>query len=436
MKRKSAGVCALALGFGLVFLSACGGNGNAQPQKPSPEPPEESGYAVQDLTYEPDAGMNGVGGGKIFFSDPKESDGLTEYKLAWGAGGAPLKEYTGLAVFQPGEEEYLYELPEHIYIPREAEQIVVESYFNEIVLDTAVFDLPAAERSEKLYEFQAVSDFQLGGAASPTQHDRTEEAFRQIREISPDTSGIFVVGDMTDHGYAEEYEEMLSIIANIYPETVPDIYYAIGNHESYTGQTYEEMLTLFAAYTGNERAYYSVDKEGTKFIVLGSVKASDTVGVRCELGSAQLNWLEEQLREAGKDDAVFIFLHQPPKNTVSGSLTSLGQTWYGLNDSEDAALRRVLKNYPNATLFTGHTHWHLESEQPALFGEGKDANFFNTASVGYLWQGEGAGSAYAGSEGLFVEVYKDYVVVRGREFERGQWLSGAQYVFLQPSAGE
>ena len=80
------------------------------------------------------------------------------------------------------------------------------------------------------------------------------------------------------------------------------------------------------------------------------------------------------------------------------------------------------------TFFTGHTHWHLESESPALFGNGKDANYFNTASVGYLWQGEGGGGHYPGSQGLFVEVFEDYFTVRGREFENKMWLTDAQYV--------
>ena len=44
--------------------------------------------------------------------------------------------------------------------------------------------------------------------------------------------------------------------------------------------------------------------------------------------------------------------------------------------------------------------------QPLLFGDGKDATFANTASVGYLRSDED--KAISGSEDYYVEVYEDY----------------------------
>ena len=38
-------------------------------------------------------------------------------------------------------------------------------------------------------------------------------------------------------------------------------------------------------------------------------------------------------------------------------------------------LKDILKEYPNAILFTGHTHWTLDSKQPALYGKGSNASF-------------------------------------------------------------
>lgn len=439
MKRKLAW-SALLLSVLLLFAACVGApqteqeEGEKEPQEKPPvqQPVKENDYAVNDLSFSRYEYDTDIGGGAVRFASAGKKEELTEYRIAWGADGAPLDGFTYLTSYTTEKESYSYEIPYFTYIPEEAEQIIVESYDGDKLIDFASVALPQGERSEKLYEFQVLSDLHLNGVENNDKHVRALAAFTQISTISPQTSGIFLVGDMTDNGYEKEYDQLFSVIRAVYGDTAPDIRYLIGNHESYSGQTYTQEMALFKQYTGNERAYYSFEKEGAKFIALGSVKAShEGVGVRCELGEAQLDWLENELEGAGTQKDVFLFLHQPLKDTVSGTITNLNQKWDGLNESETARMRSILKKYPNATLFTGHTHWHLESERAALLGDGTDANFFNTASVGYLWQGTGDGTAYPGSQGLFVEVYADYIVVRGREFEKGEWISAAQYVFMK-----
>ncbi len=60
-----------------------------------------------------------------------------------------------------------------------------------------------------------------------------------------------------------------------------------------------------------------------------------------------------------------------------------------------------------------------------MFGNGKDATFANTASVGYLWSDED--KAISGSEGYDVEVYEDYVLLKGREYTGGDRCAAAQF---------
>ncbi|MNW66289.1 hypothetical protein D3C74_447440 [compost metagenome] len=50
---------------------------------------------------------------------------------------------------------------------------------------------------------------------------------------------------------------------------------------------------------------------------------------------------------------------------------------------------------------------------------------FNAASVAYLWTDEDEHKD--GSQGFYVEVYRDHVLVRGRDFTRGEWVEAAQY---------
>jgi hypothetical protein len=115
-------------------------------------------------------------------------------------------------------------------------------------------------------------------------------------------------------------------------------------------------------------------------------------------------------------------MHQGMMNTVSG--TSESEKWWGIND--DARLRQLLKDNPSVFFFTGHTHSTMNSAN-SMYGGGKKAVMFNTGSVGDLWIPT-TGDSLEGSQGLYVQVYGDTVLVRGRDFVTGQWVASAQFV--------
>ena len=64
-------------------------------------------------------------------------------------------------------------------------------------------------------------------------------------------------------------------------------------------------------------------------------------------------------------------------------------------------------------------------KQPLLYGQGKDATFVNTAAVSYLWSDDD--TAVDGAEGYYVEVYEDYILLKGREYTNGDWCAAAQF---------
>jgi hypothetical protein len=63
----------------------------------------------------------------------------------------------------------------------------------------------------------------------------------------------------------------------------------------------------------------------------------------------------------------------------------------------------------------------------SMYGGGKNAVMFNTGSVGDLWT-PSTDTSFEGSQGLYVQVYGDKVLVRGRDFVTGQWVASAQFV--------
>lgn len=148
------------------------------------------------------------------------------------------------------------------------------------------------------------------------------------------------------------------------------------------------------------------------------------------MSTEQLDWLDAKLSErATLDHPIFLFLHQPLMDTVAGSLKEQG--WYGVN--QDAELKEVLAKYPQAILFSGHTHWQLEAKHTMYDGAGHMPTMFNASSVGYLWTDED--EHLEGSEGLHVEIYKDRVVVKGRDFVAGEWIEGVEFTVRYPVEG-
>lgn len=390
---------------------------------------DRTDYGVRSAAYT-SSKEKGVGKASVTIQPSSEKE--LHYFLYWSADGQRLEDYEPLAqVAHSGEEPFEIRLNDCLFMPAEADGVEVAVKEG---LSTSYFagadDTLKAPASSLRYRFQVISDMHIISGEDRPQHvSHLKAALLDIQKLSPDSIGIFTVGDNTDRGKEENYICLRETVDSVMDENSPPIYYALGNHDLvYGGGSYEEQVALFKQYTGMPSAYYSVDLAGTKFIVLGS---ESLVG-EGTIGEKQLDWLRQELAAAGKNQPVFLFLHQPLIDTVSGSLYSQDpetQTWYGIDTGD--ILRAILKEYPNAVLFTGHTHWTLESRQPILFGGGADASFVNTAAVGYLWDDNN--DSAPGSEGYFIEVYDDYILLRGREFVDGKWCAAAQFLFPLPT---
>lgn len=400
---------------------------------------------------------NNNGFNQVTLNITPDSDKETTYNLYWSKNGKRLSGYEPIKTLShTGADAFEVKLNDGIYMPSEATEMEVEvvtdkkkSYF------VSAPDSLKPESSELLYKFCVISDLHVRGdkqdgydqewyGSTPTGKSvntqlkgaNVHKAFDDIiaQGYTKDNSFIFTVGDETDSGSPNDYKLLYDIIKS--KTNLPDINFTLGNHEYlYLNKNesnaankinqYNTQLELFKQYHNLAQApYYSKEINGTKFIVLGS----ETKYSRGEMTDTQINWLESQLASCEKDELVFLFLHQPLPNTVSS--TSGSSSDHGFTNQADK-IRDILKNYPNAIMFSGHTHYPSSSPQPALFGMGNDANFVNAYSVGYLYDREAekvTGTRYVdGAQGLYVEVYKDYVLLRTREYVNGTWCPGAQF---------
>ncbi len=351
----------------------------------------------------------------------------------WADENGHLEDYTALAKFKITGETTVRKLPPYTLIPAGATKLLVYTSLKGVLSEECYeIELPEGAASDPLedpwVEFQVVSDIHINEGDHEYNANYTQ-MLQDIVKTSPDSVGVFIVGDIADHGYANEWKTFAQLHASV--ESAPAYYLAIGNHDLYNGG-YEAQINQFLNYTqlpeGGKASscHYDFWLEGYHYVFLGN-DAGPVGGRDTTLTPETLEWLDRTLAEDREEDIpTFLFLHQSIYNTIAGSLP--GQGWDGVVD--DNGLSEVLKKYPEVIMFNGHSHWTLDSEGCMYPRSEELPTIFNTASVAYLWTSYDlvGGESMEGSQGYYIQVYKDKVVVRGRDFTTGKWIASAQFV--------
>ncbi|WP_422661129.1 metallophosphoesterase family protein [Paenibacillus sp. EC2-1] len=287
---------------------------------------------------------------------------------------------------------------------------------------------------QPIIRFQVITDTHITTNPEHVHNLQFGQALRDIKATAPDSVGIMHVGDLTDSGDDKEYAE----VHRIWSENrmgLPDLLVTSGNHDVADQPwrkdagtcDWRELLGNFMDKTGMPGHYHDHWINGYHFIFLGTEEGTNEFA---DLSETQLIWLDAKLAEkAASGKPKFVFLHQPLKNTVAGSSETQG--WYGVNQDEE--MKAILNCHPQTILFTGHTHWVLVSPN-TIFGGNGSATMFNASSVAYLWTDEDVKKA--GSEGFFVEVYEESVLVRGRDFTTGTWVEEAHFTVRNALASD
>ncbi|GCE45427.1 3',5'-cyclic AMP phosphodiesterase CpdA [Thermosporothrix hazakensis] len=272
------------------------------------------------------------------------------------------------------------------------------------------------------FTFFVISDVHIEpGNTRAISHFQT--ALQDLHEIAPQAGALVINGDMTSTGRPQSYAAFQEVL-NSCPH--PDAtYLTIGNHEFFHGEGNEVAIQRFLAVTGERAVYYSRKIGGYPFLFLGS-ESWGPVGSPYKdsavLTEKQLDWLKQELQRSVSPDTdhtgpIFLFLHQPLPNTVSGS-----HLWHPVR--QDKELRALLAPYPQVILFSGHTHYSLQS--PTMVVQQR-WTMVNSATVYQLWGDDEVEGEIPletdDSQGLVVEVSGSSVIIRAREFLRKQWLS-------------
>lgn len=360
--------------------------------------------------------------GDVKIKIPADPANVTYYNLYWGNDVGKLAGEPILAKVEPptapGEMYATYTIPADTVIPKGATKLL--AYSDSTAGETtasAEFTIPGIVKEKPLVSFEVITDMHVQTSKDHVHNKNLEDALKDMVALNPDSDGLMTIGDNTENGTEAQYLEMARIF-NMYKDQLPETYFVQGNHDVRWGD-WTKFSDLFHKYTNMDAKYYNEWINGYQFIFLGTEKGLKDSSY---LSETQLKWLDEKLAESG-GKPTFIFHHQPLKNTVAGANDGYLKTnyWYGVR--QDTELKTILAKHPGAFLFSGHTHWELGAKDTMY--NAKYATMFNAGATSYLWTDANTGKD--GSQGFFVEVYEDKVLVKGRDFKNDTWIANAQF---------
>ncbi|MBR2412902.1 MAG: metallophosphoesterase [Clostridia bacterium] len=263
-----------------------------------------------------------------------------------------------------------------------------------------------AENSEDLItSFVAVSDIHVE-TNNPTPYQNLSDVLHGIK-AGQDISTVVYTGDNVMNGQVLEDFFFYSAVRAVKPAEHNLV--LTGNHD--LGNSYgdyeklrEKFIFNNAFYLGNqiEADYYYRVIDGCYMIMLTS---EDPTTWDFRMSEEQFAWLENVLKEADAVDApVFVFNHYPLRY---------------LKDNDPSRLANLLKEYNTELFIHGHIHDELGAD-----------NFYNSYGIDCINLPRCTEAVdYEAGDGIVVEVYEDEVVVRARNFVKGEWIEDFRYTY-------
>ncbi len=386
-----------------------------------------------------------------------------EYDIYWGdAEGSDLtanvngktvgySEFATVEVrFGSGELEF----NDFLAIPEGAETMVLKKGGK--VLETET--IPENKRLDygtQKYAFGALSDVHFNRYSALSDDDTVVSFPRALNYLKDwGVSVVGISGDLSLNGELDSYEKYNSVVSQYdFP-----VYTCKGNHDCrkyYTLSNWQKNVNKDIYGASKPAGILDVSSNGLDFvyecngdifIFFSQVSNTYMLGVQL-VTDGQLDWLEKQFA-AYKDRNVYLFFHTflgsdgIPTNMCEGNIINpLGATYtltYVKGNKDEKRFKQLLSEYKNVVFFNGHSHWSYDMQKynrelNISDYDGKYAPMVHVSSVAAprtvtdtsLVQKSNPGYM---SEGLYMTVYNDMLLIRAVDFISGEFLAYATYI--------
>lgn len=280
---------------------------------------------------------------------------------------------------------------------------------------------------ERLFRFGILSDVHNNNADSQSNEDIVD--FENALQFFNDTESVNITcicGDITQGGRPAQFAIYQGIVEDKSYNT--PVYTTTGNHDCPSSGDLNN--SDWEPYTGNPKTFEFVQRIGNEdvhFLFLGMNRYSLGDGGVPYLDS-DIEWLEEKLEEY-RNERCFVFTHLffPEK---AGNFKHIYPSTNWLGGAQLTKLLELNEHYLNTVWFSGHSHWkwYLQKyEDKANVYRSYDENGNPTCgwcvhipSCASPIDSDGVSSRVSKgleSEGGIVDVYEDYIVIRGMVFK-------------------
>lgn len=368
---------------------------------------EESGYAY---------------GSVALSSSDSTNDG--DYTICWADANGKLNDYKDIASFTlSGNMVITYEFILTNAIPKEATRIVA-------IKDGAIkasYNIPSNKLNTdtKLYSIGLLSDIHI---------DMTDDKSNSISDFqnalsrfkTENVTAICCSGDTVVDGTQAEVEKFIEVKNST---TIP-MYITRGNHDC---RDYSVANWNLVEPNG---VYFEKEIGGDIYLFMGMKAESYNLDL---FSTEQLNWLENRL-EYYKNRRVFLFEHVfiEPTGNINGlyPYSSMGN----IEGQPGKIFRNLMAKYRNVILFTGHSHLEFILQRlgdNANCSERTDSLCHRvhipscaqprSNDVSTEDDKKNTYTNYGSSEGYVMDVYQDYIILKGINFVDNKYLPLAQY---------
>ena len=265
-------------------------------------------------------------------------------------------------------------------------------------------------KQESRLVFAVISDVHVGNTWGAGYKVKIPQALQHLTGYGK-LDAMAVVGDLTDNGRTDQYQEFVQYFgsnSNII-NPVENFIFMMGNHDNYDSNGQNNYKSGLRSFNGNRS--YPLDQyvliKGYPFISIsqrGSANNDDNVSNgTTSYPSTVVTTLKRYLKRAAEEapgKPIFVFTHVAPRWTCYSSWGEIeGAAW------AMKVLNPVLNEYPQVVAFCGHSHYPLGDPRSIHQGANPNStrnNYYtviNTASTTYSEINPGAVAAGIHPEG-------------------------------------
>lgn len=188
-----------------------------------------------------------------------------------------------------------------------------------------------------------------------------------------------IVNATGDYAAYSAYNKILDYVYGEDRINMPHIIYPMGNHEFYGGNQEHNFykstgLPLNTRTIVNGYSFISISNSKLEKGDEELAESNDTLADGT-YNEKRIEFLKEQLAAANTEDPnkpIFVFIHMPISNIVNGGHWATPQY---------EEIYNILKEYPQAVVFTGHSHYCMSDERAIMQ---KDFTVINTGTTSYF----------------------------------------------------